>query len=104
MNPISSIGPQFPGISTEPAIGTFGKRPATAGSVSFQDVLFQSLQQVNNLDQQSQLAMAGALTDGDLTQAEVLTSVRKADLALRTMLQIRNKMLEAYNELMQMRM
>lgn len=114
MNPISSLGlhspgphalsPPFNGIGAEPAAGIMGRQPAAAGGLSFQDMLLQSMQQVNELDQQSQAAVAGALTDGDLTQAEVLTSVRKADLAFRTMMQIRNKVLEAYNELMQMRM
>lgn len=114
MNPISSLGPQFsrpnalfpdsPGIGAASPVGAIGRSSPASGGVSFQDMLLQSMQQVNELDQQSQTAVAGALTDGDLTQAEVLTSVRKADLAFRTMMQIRNKVLEAYNELMQMRM
>jgi flagellar hook-basal body complex protein FliE len=112
MNPISSLPPQFPGPyplssqfgATGAAGELTGKMSSAPGGVSFQDLLLQSMQQVNELDRQSQSAVAGALTDGDLTQAEVLTSVRKADLAFRTMLQIRNKVLEAYNELMQMRM
>jgi len=74
------------------------------GSVSFQDVLLKSLEQVNELDRQSQSIIAGALTGEDYTQAEVFTAVKKADLALRTMLQIRNKLLDAYNELKNLRM
>jgi len=75
-----------------------------AGNVSFQDVLLKSLEQVNELDRQSQSMIAGALTGEDYTQAEVFTAVKKADLAFRTMLQIRNKILEAYNELKDLRM
>jgi len=73
-------------------------------SVSFQDVLLKSLEQVNELDRQSQAIIAGALTGDDYTQAEVFTAVKKADMALRTMLQIRNKLLDAYNELQNLRM
>jgi flagellar hook-basal body complex protein FliE len=76
----------------------------TTGNVSFQDVLLKSLEQVNELDRQSQSMIAGALTGDDYTQAEVFTAVKKADLAFRTMLQIRNKILEAYNELKDLRM
>src|SRR5262245_2410175 len=76
----------------------------TTGSVSFQDVLLKSLEQVNELDRQSQSMIAGALTGDEYTQAEVFTAVKKADLAFRTMLQIRNKLLEAYNELKDLRM
>ena len=79
-----------------------GSRAGT--TVSFQDVLLKSLEQVNELDRQSQAIIAGALTGEDYTQAEVFTAVKKADMALRTMLQIRNKLLDAYNELQNLRM
>jgi len=74
------------------------------GTVNFQDVLLKSLEQVNELDRQSQSMIAGALTGEDYTQAEIFTAVKKADLAFRTMLQIRNKLLDAYNELKNVRM
>lgn len=89
------------GIEAAPS-GTPGG--SSAGNVSFQDVLLKSLEQVNDLDRQSQSMIAGALTGEDYTQAEVFTAVKKADLAFRTMLQIRNKLLEAYNELKDLRM
>ena len=75
-----------------------------AGGLHFQDVLMKSLEQVNELDRQSQSMIAGALTGEDYTQAEVFTAVKKADLAFRSMLQIRNKILDAYNELINIRM
>jgi flagellar hook-basal body complex protein FliE len=78
--------------------------PSPEGALSFQDVLLQSLEQVNSLDRESQSAVAAGLTGGDLTQAEIFTAMKKADLAFRTMLQIRNKLVEAYNEVKNMRM
>jgi len=77
---------------------------AATGPVSFRDVLLNSLEQVNQFDKQSQASIAAGLAENDLTQAEVFTAVKKADLALRTMMQIRNKLIDAYNELKQMRM
>ena len=41
------------------------------------------------------------LTGGDVNEAEVLTSVQKADLAFRMLLQVRNKLIEAYREVQQ---
>ena len=41
---------------------------------------------------------------GDITQVEVFSAFKKADLALRMLLQIRNGVLEAYNEIKQMQM
>ena len=87
-----------PAMSGSPATGQ------ATGSVNFQDVLLKSIEQVNQLDRQSQSMIAGAITGEEYTQAEVFTAVKKADLALRTMLQIRNKLLEAYNELKDLRM
>jgi flagellar hook-basal body complex protein FliE len=41
------------------------------------------------------------LTGGDVNSAEVLTAVQKADMAFRTLLQVRNKLIEAYREVLQ---
>jgi flagellar hook-basal body complex protein FliE len=88
--------------------GSSGAGSAAAGrlggNVSFQDVLLKSIEQVNEVDRQSQSMIAGAITGEEYTQAEIFTAVKKADLALRTMLQIRNKLMDAYNELKDLRM
>ncbi|HEY3969275.1 MAG TPA: flagellar hook-basal body complex protein FliE [Planctomycetaceae bacterium] len=83
---------------------TGGTTSSAAGGADFQGYLLKSLEQVNELDRQSQSLIAGAITGDDLTQAEIFTSVKKADLAFRTMLQIRNKLLDAYNELKDLKM
>lgn len=47
-------------------------------------------------------AMVNArLTGGDVNESEVLTAVQKADLAFRMLLQIRNKLMDAYREVQQ---
>ena len=106
---LGRIGQAVPGL-TRPALradaGAAGAAvDAAEGKINFQDVLMRSLDQVNQLDVASQDAIAEGLAGtGTLTQAEVFMAVKKADLAFRTMLQIRNKVLEAYNEIKQMRM
>jgi flagellar hook-basal body complex protein FliE len=102
--PISFSGGLQPLRPLAPAAFDSAAGTRSPGSVSFQDVLLKSLEQVNEIDRQSQSIIAGALTGEDYTQAEVFTAVKKADLALRTMLQIRNKLLDAYNELKNLRM
>ncbi|MBI3864712.1 MAG: flagellar hook-basal body complex protein FliE [Planctomycetia bacterium] len=94
---------RFPGLDLAGAAAPGGAASGATGP-NFQDFLLKSLEQVNELDRQSQSLIAGAMTGEDLTQAEIFTSVKKADLAFRTMLQIRNKLLEAYNELKDLRM
>ncbi|MCH9652936.1 MAG: flagellar hook-basal body complex protein FliE [Planctomycetes bacterium] len=102
-NSISQIGNTFlPGI---PPVGMNenGAGIATSGH-SFKDMMLQSLDNVNQLQVQSQQAIEGGLIGEDITQAEVFSSIKKADLALRMMVQMRNKLLEAYNEIQNMQM
>ena len=78
--------------------------PSTPGSASFKDVLFDSIQQVNELQADAQKAVEGLATGEQDNLAQVMTAVQKADLAFRTLMQIRNKLVDAYQELRQMRL
>lgn len=75
-----------------------------ASDVSFKDMMLQSLENVNQIQLQSQQSIEKGLLGEDITQAEVFSSIKKADLALRMMVQMRNKLLEAYNEIQRMQM
>jgi flagellar hook-basal body complex protein FliE len=102
-NSISQIGSTFlPGI---PPVGMNenGADIATGGA-SFKDMMLQSLDNRNQLQGQSEQAIEAGLIGDDITQAEVFSSIKKADLALRMMVQMRNKLLEAYNEIQNMQM
>jgi flagellar hook-basal body complex protein FliE len=83
-----------------------GRPDATAstGAASFQDLLLGSISQTNDQQLAAQHAVEESLAGGDITQVEVATEMKKADLSLRMMLQIRNKLLEAYNEIKDLRM
>jgi len=43
------------------------------------------------------------MTGGEIGMAEVLTAVQKADIAFKMMMQIRNKLVAAYQEIQNMR-
>ena len=107
-DPLGRIGPSAPGLARPVLRPDAAAENAAAGGqkgVDFQDILIRSLDQVNQLDAASQDAIAEQLSGSEtMTQAEVFMAVKKADLAFRTMLQIRNKLVEAYNEIKQMRM
>ncbi len=70
---------------------------------SFKDYLLDSIRQVNDMQQQADAAVEKMVTGGDITPAEVLTAVQKADLAFKMMLQVRNKLLQAYDEVQAIR-
>ncbi|MEQ8208567.1 MAG: flagellar hook-basal body complex protein FliE [Lacipirellulaceae bacterium] len=81
--------------------------PAGAGeaqqSGSFKNFLLDSIQDVNAMQQQADVAVETLMTGGDVDPAEVLTAVQKADMAFRLMLQMRNKAMQAYQEIKDIR-
>jgi flagellar hook-basal body complex protein FliE len=70
---------------------------------SFKNVLIDSINDVNALQQDADRAVEGLFTGEDVNPAEVLTAVQKADLAFRMMMQIRNKLVAAYDEVKNIR-
>jgi flagellar hook-basal body complex protein FliE len=58
---------------------------------------------VNTMQQEADKAVEMLATGGDVQTAEVLTSMQKADMTFRLMLQIRNKLMQAYQEVNQIR-
>jgi flagellar hook-basal body complex protein FliE len=71
--------------------------------VSFKDMLLDSIKQVNTMQQDADRAVETLFTGGEVNPAEVLTAVQKADLAFRMMMQIRNKLVAAYEEIQNIR-
>ncbi len=80
-----------------------GQPDATGGKGSFKDFLLDSIQQVNAMQQDADVAVEKLVTGGEVNAAEVLTAVQKADIAFRLMLQVRNKMVAAYEEVRNIR-
>ncbi len=80
-----------------PAIG------GQASGPSFRDMLVDSIQQVNTMQLEADHAVETMFTGGDINPAEVLTAVQKADLAFRLTMQMRNKLMEVYQEIKDIR-
>ena len=70
---------------------------------SFKDFMLQAIDQVNAMQQDADRSVEQLLTGGEISPAEVLTAVQKADMSLRMMLQVRNKLLQAFQEIKEMR-
>jgi flagellar hook-basal body complex protein FliE len=78
-----------------------GSAPAPA--TSFKDMLVDSISQVNTMQLDADKAVEQMFTGGDVNPAEVLTAVQKADLAFRLTMQIRNKLMDVYQEVRDIR-
>ena len=98
MNTINS--PQL--ASLPPLLNpTLGSTQQTGDS--FKNMLFDSIQQVNSMQLEADQAVEQMFTGGDVNPAEVLTAVQKADLAFRLTMQMRNKLMEVYQEVRDIR-
>jgi flagellar hook-basal body complex protein FliE len=75
----------------------------SAGGANFSSLLSQSIGKVNEM-QQSAGSMTRAFEMGDpnVTLPEVMIAKSKAGLAFEGMVQVRNKMIDAYQEIMRM--
>ena len=94
------------GISSSAAWSTpsvAAAKPAE-GTPSFQSLLQNTIEQMNQTEANADQMVEQSLLGEDVTQVEVMTAVKKADLALKMMVQVRNKLLEAYDEIKQLRM
>jgi flagellar hook-basal body complex protein FliE len=81
-------------------------RPMTAKEVketTFKDLVLGGLGEVNMMQQKADQAVEKLMCGGEIGMAEVLTAVQKADIAFKMMMQIRNKLVSAYQEIQNMR-
>jgi flagellar hook-basal body complex protein FliE len=79
-------------------------RSADATSTSFADSLKSSIEEVARMQQEATTATTDLATGrtGDLSG--VMTAVEKSDLAFKTLLAIRSKLIDAYDEIKAMPM
>ena len=68
-------------------------------SSPFSNMLVGGIHRVNDMQNSANSQMEQLITGGDVNQAEVFTSVQKADMSFRMLVQIRNKLMQAYEEI-----
>ncbi len=103
---ISGGGGINPSAYVRPAIkgpgGMDGCDPAAPGA-SFKDVLLQNLNEVNKAQQEATQAVTD-LTTGKRSDLEgVISATQKADDAFRMLQALRNRVMDAYEEIKQIR-
>lgn len=74
-----------------------------AGGADFAQVLQNSIAQVNQAQQQAEgMAAKFAAGDGNANLHEVMIALQKANVSFQEMVQVRNKLVSAYNDVMNM--
>jgi flagellar hook-basal body complex protein FliE len=85
------------------AVGRAGEAAQAAGKADFSVALKSSLDQVNRMQQDSQqLAQRFAMGDTSVSLSDAMISLQKSGIALQQTIQVRNKLVQAYQEIMNM--
>jgi flagellar hook-basal body complex protein FliE len=76
---------------------------SSESGANFSTLLKQSIDKVNELQQSSgELSKAFELGDPGVSLAEVMIAKQKSSVAFQSVLQVRNKLMDAYREVMSM--
>ncbi len=100
------IGPQdLSQLLKQSSLGDVKRMSPTAQDrgQDFKSALLDSLEEVNRLQMDAAKGVEKLETGETANMAEVFAAVRKADIAFSMMMEMRNKLVEAYRELQQMR-
>jgi len=97
------------GIGAGNSIGSLGSigLPGTAATgggadAGFGGILNSALDQVNQLNSNAQQQIGSLLTNGNSDLSSVMVAVEKADVAFQLMMQVRNKIVSAYQDIEKM--
>lgn len=85
-------------------VGQSSQSQSTSNSdgASFADTLNKAVTEVNDLQKTADKAMQNLAAGKTDNIPEVMIAAEKADIALKLMVQVRNKMIDAYQEVMKM--
>lgn len=95
---IGPLGPLRGASAPAPSV-----RPeAVEGDRSFKEILKDSISGVNRLQQEADRVLE-KFTKGEATQDEVMIAFKKSQIAFESLLQVRNKLVDAFQEIQRMR-
>ncbi|HXJ85913.1 MAG TPA: flagellar hook-basal body complex protein FliE [Candidatus Binatia bacterium] len=77
-------------------------RPSTSEGAGFREALHNAMDDIQQLEGQAQAKVAGVLEGNGTDVHSALIAVEKADLSFQLMMQIRNKIVSAYEEISRM--
>ena len=98
---VNQVLAQMRELATQAGKGT----KQTSERSDFADLLKTSIDQVNNVQLEAdKMATALETGDADASVADVMISIQKANVSFQAMVQVRNKLVEAYQDVMNMPM
>ncbi len=79
-----------------------GARTGRGAGAAFADALEQAIRDVDRLQKDSEAAQAAFASGEEIDLHDVLIKIEEAELAFKTMMEVRNKLVDAYREVMRM--
>ncbi|MBK9323179.1 MAG: flagellar hook-basal body complex protein FliE [Bdellovibrionaceae bacterium] len=89
-------------LTIEQPLSSGSSQSVGAAGKSFADTLKGAIENVNQLQKASDKSAQDLATGRTDNVADVMIAAEKADIALRVMVQMRNKIIDAYQEIMKM--
>lgn len=80
-----------------------GRGDALQGATSFRDLLLDAVREAGSAEKGVGPTSAATRAGGETSPAEALAAARQADDALRVMIEIQNRMVQAYQEVQNIR-
>ncbi len=99
MEAIGRVGPQRLQMPLSERLTKSNQPRATDGPSSFIELMQAGVSKVNSAQNDASAQVSQLMTGGDVSEVEVFTSVQKADMAFRMLVQVRNKLMQAYEEI-----
>ena len=96
-------GVQGPGGVGQPSRPGPPQGPGSPEAPAFKDVLMKHIDEVNRLQADAEMAIEDLVAGKRDDMDAVMMAKQKADVAFQMLLQVRNKMMDAYEEVKQIR-
>lgn len=80
----------------------FGAKGAKSADGAFGDILSKAVAEVNQLQKQADNAAEGLITGRETNLHGTLVALEKADVSFKLMMKVRDKIVDAYREVMKM--
>ncbi|MCD6290458.1 MAG: flagellar hook-basal body complex protein FliE [Anaerolineae bacterium] len=102
INPVTQVGIN-PQLTLGGGVDRANRSGETSvGGASFADLARDALEQLNQLQQEADNAAVSLVAGEPVDVHDVMIALQKADLGFQIAIQVRNKLIEAYQEIMRM--
>lgn len=96
------IDPTTAGAASGLQTGQAGGTGSEAGATSFQEMLTDAVQTTDSKQKDANGAILETMTGGESSLHETMVAMEKASVSMKLMVQVRNKAVDAYKEVMRM--